>query len=104
MKDILGEKENGIGDENVEEGSSGVGMFVYVIVLEIYNEEIYDFLLCEKGGGLFYFWFKGSVFKVNFNYNFVFIIKRKILFWFCFVIKSFFYKEFCFGWFYVVNE
>ncbi|KAK9672911.1 hypothetical protein RND81_12G134100 [Saponaria officinalis] len=64
LKDILG----GNGDGN-EDGngvvSSGVGMFVQVTVLEIYNEEIYDLLSCDKGGGGFTLWSKGSASKVK---------------------------------------
>ncbi|XP_057546958.1 kinesin-like protein KIN-10A [Amaranthus tricolor] len=55
LKDILQEKENG----------NGVGMFVQVSVLEIYNEEIYDLLSCDKGGGSFNLWSKGSASKVK---------------------------------------
>lgn len=55
LRDILGDKEN---------GEEQVGMFVQVSVLEIYNEEIYDLLSYEKGGGSFNLWSKGSASKV----------------------------------------
>jgi len=66
LKDILEEREDGTGEEN-QEGSNGVGMFVQVTVLEIYNEEIYDLLSCDKGGGSFNLWSKGSASKVMFK-------------------------------------
>ncbi|GMH19927.1 hypothetical protein Nepgr_021768 [Nepenthes gracilis] len=58
LKEILGEE----GGEN--DGGNGVqistaGLFVHVTVLEIYNEEIYDLLSCEKSGG-FNLWSKGG--------------------------------------------
>ncbi|KNA24113.1 hypothetical protein SOVF_018770 [Spinacia oleracea] len=56
LRDILGDKEN---------GEEQVGMFVQVSVLEIYNEEIYDLLSYEKGGGSFNLWSKGSASKVK---------------------------------------
>ncbi|XP_021752332.1 kinesin-like protein KIN-10A [Chenopodium quinoa] len=56
LKDILGDKEN---------GEEQVGMFVQVSVLEIYNEEIYDLLSCDKNGGSFNLWSKGSASKVK---------------------------------------
>ncbi|KAI8009164.1 Kinesin-like protein KIN-10A [Camellia lanceoleosa] len=55
LKDILGE-----GDKE----SVRVGTFVQVIVLEIYNEEIYDLLSTNNGGGPSIGWSKGSVSKV----------------------------------------
>ncbi|KAL9225175.1 hypothetical protein vseg_001126 [Gypsophila vaccaria] len=60
LRDILG----GAGDD---EGVGGVvvSMFVQVTVLEIYNEEIYDLLSCDKGGGGFTLWSKGSASKVK---------------------------------------
>ncbi|KAL2921297.1 Kinesin-like protein KIN-10A [Bienertia sinuspersici] len=67
LKDILGDKELDNGEENDEEKKNfnGVGMFVQVTVLEIYNEEIYDLLSCEKGVGSFNLWSKGSGSKVK---------------------------------------
>lgn len=63
LKGILGEEE----DEEKE--NVGLGTFVQVTVLEIYNEEIYD-LLCSTsngGGGFFPGWAKGgSASKVTF--------------------------------------
>ncbi|GMP77530.1 hypothetical protein CsSME_00033784 [Camellia sinensis var. sinensis] len=56
LKDILGEGA----EENV-----GVGTFVQVTVLEIYNEEIYDLLSTNNGGGLSIGWSKGSASKVR---------------------------------------
>ncbi|GAB4850874.1 hypothetical protein Ancab_030175 [Ancistrocladus abbreviatus] len=61
LKDILGE-EGGAGESAVngeEIGGSSSGLFVRVTVLEIYNEEIYDLLSTEKGGG-FNLWPKGG--------------------------------------------
>ncbi|GLT42132.1 hypothetical protein SLA2020_161510 [Shorea laevis] len=56
LRDILGH-----GEEENEESSegSGIGTFVQVTVLEIYNEEIYD-LLANNGGGFGFGWPKGS--------------------------------------------
>ncbi|KAL8167579.1 hypothetical protein V2J09_009078 [Rumex salicifolius] len=59
LKDILGE----FSAESEQEGKLGV--FVNVTVLEIYNEEIYDLLSCEKGGGGFSLWSKGGASKVR---------------------------------------
>lgn len=61
LKDILGE-----GDEVSEENSEnpGVGTFVQVTVLEIYNEEIYDLLSTNTGGGFGFGWSKGNASKV----------------------------------------
>lgn len=53
LKDILGDEEDD-GEERV-----GVGTFVQVTVLEIYNEEIYD-LLSTNGGGGGGLWPKGN--------------------------------------------
>ncbi|KAL0388400.1 UNVERIFIED_CONTAM: Kinesin-like protein KIN-10A [Sesamum radiatum] len=56
LKDILGEGVEGGDDEKV-----GVGTFVQVTVLEIYNEEIYDLLSSGNAGGGFSFgWPKGG--------------------------------------------
>ncbi|CAL5343704.1 unnamed protein product [Camellia sinensis] len=55
LKDILGEGDK----ENV-----GVGTFVQVIVLEIYNEEIYNLLSTNNGKGLSIGWSKGSASKI----------------------------------------
>lgn len=58
LRDILGEGGG---------GSDGVGLFVQVTVLEIYNEEIYDLLSTNNGGGLSLGWPKGSASKVRKN-------------------------------------
>ncbi|XP_023000467.1 kinesin-like protein KIN-10A [Cucurbita maxima] len=61
LKDILGDVESeAAGGERL-----GVGMFVQVTVLEIYNEEIYDLLTSNSGGGLGLGWPKGSASKVK---------------------------------------
>ncbi|KAL5990516.1 hypothetical protein ACLOJK_011418 [Asimina triloba] len=62
LRDILGE-----GDEENEtaEGSFRCGSFVHVTVLEIYNEEIYDLLSNNSGGGLSLGWPKGNASKVR---------------------------------------
>ncbi|CAK9138016.1 unnamed protein product [Ilex paraguariensis] len=62
LRDILGEEdeENGGNDQRV-----GVGTFVQVTVLEIYNEEIYDLLSTNTGGGFSLGWSKGSASKVR---------------------------------------
>lgn len=46
-------------------GEDGVGCFVQVSVLEIYNEEIYDLLSNTKEGGFGFGWQKGSASKVR---------------------------------------
>ncbi|PHT85594.1 hypothetical protein T459_07700 [Capsicum annuum] len=64
LKDILGDgnEEN---DENCEK-KFGVGTFVHVTVLEIYNEEIYDLLSTTNSGGGFAFgWSKANASKVK---------------------------------------
>lgn len=54
LRDILG-------DENDSDDKVGFGTFVQVTVLEIYNEEIYDLLSSNNGGGGFGFgWPKGG--------------------------------------------
>ncbi|KAI3968800.1 hypothetical protein MKX01_028950 [Papaver californicum] len=59
LKDILG----GEGDE---ESGIGIRSFVQVSVLEIYNEEIYDLLSNNTGGGTFVMnWHKGNSSKVR---------------------------------------
>nr|GLL44160.1 kinesin-like protein KIN-10A [Ipomoea trifida] len=58
LKEILGE-----GDEVSE--NCGVGTFVQVTVLEIYNEEIYDLLSTNTGGGFGFGWSKGNASKVR---------------------------------------
>ena len=61
LRDILG------GGEEESDGKSEivrVGTFVQVTVLEIYNEEIYDLLSSNGGGGLGLGWPKGSASKV----------------------------------------
>ncbi|GFY81708.1 P-loop containing nucleoside triphosphate hydrolases superfamily protein [Actinidia rufa] len=60
LKDILG------GENEDRDQSLGVGPFVQVTVLEIYNEEIYDLLSTNNsGGGLSLGWSKGSASKVR---------------------------------------
>ncbi|RAL38816.1 hypothetical protein DM860_013497 [Cuscuta australis] len=63
LKDILG----GEGDDESEENSvaEGVGAFVQVTVLEIYNEEIYDLLSTNNVGGFGFGWPKGNASKVR---------------------------------------
>ncbi|XP_009802054.1 kinesin-like protein KIN-10A [Nicotiana sylvestris] len=58
---------NILGDENDENSDKiGVGTFVQVTVLEIYNEEIYDLLSSTNSGGGFGFgWSKASASKVK---------------------------------------
>ncbi|KAF3613938.1 putative pleckstrin -like proteiny domain-containing family A member 8-like [Capsicum annuum] len=62
LRDILGDgiEEN---DENNEKIS--VGTFVQVTVLEIYNEELYDLLSTNNGGGFGFGLSKGSASKVR---------------------------------------
>lgn len=62
LKDILGgaDEENDGNEQRV-----GVGTFVQVTVLEIYNEEIYDLLSSNTGGGLNLGWAKGGSSKVR---------------------------------------
>lgn len=55
LKDILSEEEDETGEK------LGVGKFVQVTVLEVYNEEIYDLLSSgNTGGGFSLGWPKGS--------------------------------------------
>ena len=55
LKDILG------GENEDRDQSLGVGPFVQVTVLEIYNEELYDLLSTNNsGGGLSLGWSKGA--------------------------------------------
>ncbi|XP_077228137.1 P-loop containing nucleoside triphosphate hydrolases superfamily protein [Tasmannia lanceolata] len=62
LRDILGEGE----EEDVEgDRRLGFGSFVQVTVLEIYNEEIYDLLSSNSGGGLGLGWPKGNASKVK---------------------------------------
>ncbi|XP_061370796.1 kinesin-like protein KIN-10A [Gastrolobium bilobum] len=65
LRDILGDvNADGEGDSKGEH--LGLGTFVQVTVLEIYNEEIYDLLSTSGGGGGFGFgWPKGSSSKVK---------------------------------------
>lgn len=60
LKDILGDGEEGSDANDVR------GTFVQVTVLEIYNEEIFDLLSSNGGGGLGIGWPKGSASKVIF--------------------------------------
>lgn len=64
LKDILGD---GGSDGANDEQCVGAGTFVQVTVLEIYNEEIYDLLSTNNGGGggLSFPWSKGSASKVK---------------------------------------
>lgn len=66
LKDILGDGENEAASTAGVDGGErlNVGMFVQVTVLEIYNEEIYDLLSSNSGGGLGLGWPKGSASKV----------------------------------------
>ncbi|XP_060181311.1 kinesin-like protein KIN-10A [Lycium barbarum] len=60
LRDILGD-----GNEDSDE-KVGVGTFVQVTILEIYNEEIYDLLSTTNSGGGFAFgWSKASASKVK---------------------------------------
>ncbi|KAM1087216.1 hypothetical protein ACFX2B_012618 [Malus domestica] len=52
LKDILGDGE--------DDGGTAVGSFVQVAVLEIYNEEIYDLLSSNGGGGFGFGWPKSN--------------------------------------------
>ncbi|XP_010262391.1 PREDICTED: kinesin-like protein KIN-10A [Nelumbo nucifera] len=61
LRDILGEGE----EENISENRLGIGSFVQVTVLEIYNEEIYDLLSNNNGGGLSFGLPKGIASKVR---------------------------------------
>ncbi|XP_044498296.1 kinesin-like protein KIN-10A isoform X2 [Mangifera indica] len=63
LRDILGDEKEGGGDSNGER--IGFETFVQVTVLEIYNEEIYDLLSSNSGGGLGIGWPKGSGSKVR---------------------------------------
>lgn len=60
LRGILGSGDEG-GDGNVK----NVGSFVQVTVLEIYNEEIYDLLSSNGGGGFSLAWSKGNASKVR---------------------------------------
>lgn len=71
LRDILGD-----GDEEGNGGGErvGVGTFVQVSILEIYNEEIYDLLSSNNGGGgLGFGWPKGSGSSSKVITNFLFI-------------------------------
>lgn len=61
LRDILGggDEENG-----AVNGGFGIGTFVQVAVLEIYNEEIYD-LLSSNSSGVGIGWAKGTASKVK---------------------------------------
>ncbi|KAK4361646.1 hypothetical protein RND71_020598 [Anisodus tanguticus] len=58
LRDILG-------DGSEENDENGVGTFVQVTVLELYNEELYDLLSTNNGGGFGFGWSKGSASKVR---------------------------------------
>jgi len=58
LKDILGEGEEW--SEGSDGGRLKMGTFVQVTVLEIYNEEIYDLLSSNGGGGFGIGWPKGG--------------------------------------------
>ncbi|KAJ7979831.1 Kinesin-like protein [Quillaja saponaria] len=60
LSDILGNGD----DESANGERIGQGNFVQVTVLEIYNEEIYDLLTSNGGGGLGFGWPKGNASKV----------------------------------------
>ncbi|KAJ8639228.1 hypothetical protein MRB53_015922 [Persea americana] len=62
LRDILGggDEENGEAD-----GGFGIGTFVQVAVLEIYNEEIYDLLSSNSSAGVSIGWPKGTPSKVR---------------------------------------
>nr|XP_027120861.1 kinesin-like protein KIN-10A [Coffea arabica] len=64
LKDILWEGEE-VGEENGEK--LGPATFVQVTVLEIYNEEIYDLLSTNNGGGFNLGWAKGGSASKVFN-------------------------------------
>lgn len=71
LRDILG------GEEEMDGEKLGVGRFVQVSVLEIYNEEIYDLLPSPNCGGRFGLgWSKGSsTSKVRISLHFVFAFR-----------------------------
>lgn len=58
LRDILGDGEEE--SEGIVE-RSGIGTFVQVTVLEVYNEEIYDLLSNTGGGGFGIGWPKGGI-------------------------------------------
>lgn len=60
LSDILGNE-----DDVIDEQKVGVGTFVQVTVLEIYNEEIYDLLSTNSKGGFNIGWSKGNASKVK---------------------------------------
>ncbi|KAK6914115.1 Kinesin motor domain, partial [Dillenia turbinata] len=62
LQDILGERGE---ERELDEHHVGFGTFVQVTVLEIYNEEIYDLLSSNNGGGLSLGWSKGNSSKVR---------------------------------------
>ncbi|XP_042512952.1 kinesin-like protein KIN-10A isoform X2 [Macadamia integrifolia] len=64
LKGILGEEDEE--KENITDGQCfGFGSFVQVSVLEIYNEEIYDLLSNNNGGGLSLAFTRGNASKVR---------------------------------------
>ncbi|KAL5711933.1 hypothetical protein ACHQM5_014155 [Ranunculus cassubicifolius] len=62
LRDILGEVDE---EKEGDCGGIGLGRFVQVSVLEIYNEEIYDLLATNNGGGFGLGWHKGSASKAK---------------------------------------
>ncbi|CAN6479531.1 unnamed protein product [Victoria cruziana] len=62
LKDILGEGEE---ETEAENRHFGLKCIVQVTVLEIYNEEIYDLLSSNGGGGLSLGWPRGNSSKVK---------------------------------------
>nr|XP_004234044.1 kinesin-like protein KIN-10A [Solanum lycopersicum] len=62
LRDILGD---GIEETDENNEKISVGTFVQVTVLEIYNEELYDLLSTNNGGGFGFGWSKGSSSKVR---------------------------------------
>ncbi|XP_039071226.1 kinesin-like protein KIN-10A isoform X2 [Hibiscus syriacus] len=61
LKDILGD----LGEDDSGGERLGIGTFVQVTVLEIYNEEIYDLLSSNGAGGFGIGWPKGNGSKVK---------------------------------------
>ncbi|KAL1833391.1 hypothetical protein ACET3Z_003042 [Daucus carota] len=55
----------GGGDEEGDGNVKKVGSSVQVTILEIYNEEIYDLLTSNDGGGFSLAWSKGNASKIK---------------------------------------